>query len=419
MKSRLIGGAEDLISADAVRESSTKMIAPGSVLIVTRSGILERTLPVGLTTVPVTLNQDIKAISPHPMVDARYLAWALAAFEGDILRHCRKAGTTVASIETSQLRGFTIPVAPLPEQRRIVAALEEQLSELDAAIEGLNRARTNAKRVRDSILDTAVSGGLTAGRKAVDDLPTDWKRVNLGTVADIQGGIQKQPKRAPSNHHFPFLRVANVHRGRLVLDEIHRVELFGNELERLRLLRGDLLIVEGNGSPGEIGRMAIWDGSIVDCVHQNHIIRARPTGSLQSEFLAMYWNSPTGSRLVQAVTSSTSGLLTLSVAKVSRIPVPVPPLSEQRRLVAIVESQFAVIDRMALDVGIQLRRAARLRQSILVAAFEGRLVPQDPNDEPASAPIDRIGSTPTAADSKPVTRRAPSKAKPSRSTRHA
>src|ERR1039458_10237135 len=100
------------------------------------------------------------------------------------------------------------------------------------------------------------------------------------------------------------------------------MELFGEELEKLRLQTGDLLIVEGNGSPSEIGRMAIWRGEIENCVHQNHIIRARLLGGIVPNFCASYWNSPTGSSEVLSLAGSTSGLYTLSVSKVGRLPIP-------------------------------------------------------------------------------------------------
>lgn len=283
---------------------------------------------------------------------------------------------SMRNIGQDRIRAIRLPLAPLPEQRRIVAALEEHLSALDAAVAGLVRARANVTRYRAAVLDEAVHAG-------TDALPAGWQWTSLGEISDVQGGIQKQPKRAPVSNHYPFLRVANVHRGRLVLDEVHRIELFGAELSRLRLERGDLLIVEGNGSQSEIGRMAVWDGSIENCVHQNHIIRARPREGVSSEYLAFYWNSPSGARRVQAVASSTSGLHTLSVAKVKGIPVPLPPFEEQQRIVESVGVRLAVADRTLDDIDVQRARAARLRQSILQSAFSGGLVPQDPADAPA------------------------------------
>ena len=165
---------------------------------------------------------------------------------------------------------------------------------------------------------------------------------------------------------------------------------FPGELDKLRLLGEDLLIVEGNGSPSQIGRMAIWKGEIEDCVHQNHIIRARLQGELVPLYVESYWNSPIGASEVSKVASSTSGLYTLSVSKVSDLPMPLPPLAEQFRIVAEVERRLSVIQQTEASVEINLTRAERLRQSILKQAFSGKLVPQDPNDEPASELLERI-----------------------------
>jgi len=128
----------------------------------------------------------------------------------------------------------------------------------------------------------------------------------MNQVTRIQGGIQKQPSRAPKHHSFPYLRVANVLRGRLDLSEVHNIELFGDELNVLWLQCGDLLIVEGNGSKNEIGRSALWNGAIKNAVHQNHIIRARLVAG-EPQYLDYYWNSPDGSRRVGQVAGSTSG----------------------------------------------------------------------------------------------------------------
>lgn len=390
MKTRVIRESQDRITERALSSSSVKLVPADSVLIVVRSGILEHTLPTAVSAVPVTLNQDMKGIVPCPGIAVEYLALLFAALEKDLLQTCRKAGTTVASIETSVLRSVRVPIAPYSEQRRIVTMLDTHLSELNAAEVELKRARTNAFHLRDAVLERAVKDEGAKADRAFGSAFGRWSWCELGEVAEVQGGIQKQPKRTPRSNSFPFLRVANVRRGQLILDDVHKVELFGDELTRLRLQKGDLLIVEGNGSPSEIGRMAIWDGSIVDCVHQNHIIRARPGTRVTSEFLAMYWNSPTGARVVQSAASSTSGLHTLSVAKVSRIRIPVPSLEEQERIVRIASEQIALIEKAIRDLDLQLARARRVRQAILRAAIEGKLVPQDPNDEPASVLLDRI-----------------------------
>lgn len=152
---------------------------------------------------------------------------------------------------------------------------------------------------------------------SLPSLPKGWCWATVTEIAEVQGGIQKQPKRKPSKNGCPYLRVANVLRNRLDLSEVHEIGLFGNELERLRLLKGDLLVVEGNGSKTEIGRSAIWNAAIDPCVHQNHIIRVRSVAGVP-EFLNYYWNSTEGNQRVMDEAASTSGLYTLSVAKVCK-----------------------------------------------------------------------------------------------------
>jgi type I restriction enzyme S subunit len=189
----------------------------------------------------------------------------------------------------------------LAEQRRIVGEIEKQFTRLEAGVAVLRRVQANLHRYRAAVLKAACEG--------------DWPRKPLADVAEIQGGIQKQPSRRPVKNHYPYLRVANVLRGCLDLSEMSRMELFDDELRKLRLQAGDLLIVEGNGSVSEIGRMAIWKNEVKDCVHQNHIIRARLAKGVLPKFAAIYWNSPDGQRRITEVASSTSGLYTLSGAK--------------------------------------------------------------------------------------------------------
>jgi type I restriction enzyme, S subunit len=106
-------------------------------------------------------------------------------------------------------------------------------------------------------------------------LPHGWTWARIDEISEVQGGIQKTQLRRPVREHYPYLRVANVQRDALRLSEIERFELAPEELEKWRLAAGDLLIVEGNGSADEIGRCAVWNGSIDPCVYQNHLIRVR------------------------------------------------------------------------------------------------------------------------------------------------
>lgn len=279
-------------------------------------------------------------------------------------------GTNINNLKRGHIVDTPVPVPPLDEQRRIVEILEDHLSRLDAAGASLRDADRRADALR---------------RSAMARLPWEPLRA-LADVAEIQGGIQKQPRRRPSINPYPFLRVANVTAEGLDLADVHQVELFDGELERLRLLEGDLLVVEGNGSPTQIGRAAIWDDSIPDCVHQNHLIRVRPGPQLLPAFLEAAWNSPRMRRQLTNVASSTSGLYTLSVSKLARLLVPVPSFDQQEeatgRLMELQES----IGRVRAEVRVGVARASQLRRALLAAAFTGRLTGGSSDEELVQEP---------------------------------
>jgi type I restriction enzyme S subunit len=192
-----------------------------------------------------------------------------------------------------------------------------------------------------------------------EELPTGWVWVKAEQIFNVTGGIQKQPKRMPVNNTFPYLGVSNVQRGRLDLESVARFELFPGELEKYSLERGDLLVVEGNGSSNEIGRCARWNGEIPDCVHQNHIIRCRPLREGLEHYALVYLNSPSGIATMQRLAITTAGLYNLSVGKINQIYIPLPPLAEQRRIVAKVGELMKICDE--LDVALTDTRA-RQRQ---------------------------------------------------------
>jgi type I restriction enzyme S subunit len=203
------------------------------------------------------------------------------------------------------------------------------------------------------------------------NLPPGWIRASIDEIAEVQGGIQKQPKRRPRENPAPFLRVANVLRGRLDLEDVHSVELFDGELERYVLRYGDLLVVEGNGSPEQIGRAAMWRDEISGSVHQNHLIRVRPTSAVLPKYLALAWNSPDIAGQLRDVASSTSGLYTLSTTKIKSIVVPVPPIREQGSIVATLEDHLSRVEVADSQLDAIARRTERYRDQVLISVGTG------------------------------------------------
>ena len=159
-----------------------------------------------------------------------------------------------------------------------------------------------------------------------------------------------------------------------------------------------MLIVEGNGSVDQIGRAAIWNGEIDDCAHQNHIIRWRSGGCILPKFALFWLLSPQGRSSLVEVASSTTGLHTLSISKVSAIPVMMPTLTEQKEIVRRVEALFTFSNRLEARYKTACNQVEQLTPALLAKAFRGALVPQDPNDEPASVLLERIRAVRAVAE---------------------
>ena len=230
------------------------------------------------------------------------------------------------------------------------------------------------------------------------ELPEGWDWCNLGSISDVTGGLTKNSKRQSFALQVPYLRVANVYANRLELNEVLNIGVTEAELSRVKLQKGDLLIVEGNGSIEQIGRVALWSGEVSGCAHQNHLIKARPLPSLDSAYAMYFLLSKQGRDLIVEVASSTSGLHTLSISKVENLRIPLSSPAEQSEIAKILDEKLSLLDQMEDEIKINLKRTEALRQSILKKAFSGQLVAQDPNDEPASELLKRIRTEREAAE---------------------
>jgi type I restriction enzyme S subunit len=358
-------------------------------------------------------------------------------------------------VPAQYVQSSSLPIPPAAEQRRIVEKIDELFSLIEAGEQALARAAKLLERYRQSVLNAAVTGELTKdwrekhkgeiesgedllkrilkarraawekaelaklqarGKPPTDtrwkqkykepdipdvqeliELPSGWVWASAAQLGFVSGGLTKNPSRTQLSRRLPYLRVANVYADELKLEDVDEIGVAESEVERVVLAPSDLLLVEGNGSKDQIGRVAIWDGNIPLCVHQNHIIKLRLIIPELSRWVLWWFLSQAGRDFIEDVASSTSGLYTLSISKVSSLVVPLPPLDEAVMLGDIVDREASSIGRAIADVHDESHRSAALRQSILAAAFSGRLVPQDPADEPASVLLQRICEERSAA----------------------
>ena len=293
----------------------------------------------------------------------------------------RDSSTTIPSLRRPDLEAVRVAIAPLAEQERIVAVVEEHFSRLDAAGSALD---TTQRRL-DALRRSAAA--------ELFDRP-DWTWSTLGEIADLKGGVTKDSKREadPNYVEYPYLRVANVQRGFLDLSVVTSIRADRHKAEKLVLQHGDILFNEG-GDRDKLGRGWVWEGQIENCIHQNHVFRARLTnGGFDPYFISMHANT-WGQRWFETHGKQTTNLASINLATLKTFPVPAPSIDEQRAVVAELQSIMRTEDRLRTDIDEAVLHLKTLRRSILSTAFSGQLVPQDPQNEPASVLLERIAAS--------------------------
>jgi len=339
--------------------------------------------------------------------------------------------TALPGLGRPDLEATPLVIAPQAEQERIVVAIEEAFSNLEAGEAGLRTVRQLLKRMRDVILAAAVTGRLvsqdptdTPATKLLADLgiepispvdapalPDAWAWASLGSISDsVRNGIfVSRPPEVPPG--IPILRIGAVRRLELDLSDIRyaQLDIADPAVSRASLAHGDLLFTRYNGNPEFVGACAVVPMTKGPVLHPDKLIRVVVRMEVaDSTYVAIAVSAGTSRSFIEGVTKTTAGQAGISGGDLKLVPVPVAPLPEQRRIVVEVDRQLSFLDACERAVDAGLVRSAALRRSILKAAFEGGLVEQDPTDEPASVLLERIRAERAAAP-KTRTRRATAK----------
>jgi type I restriction enzyme, S subunit len=350
-------------------------------------------------------------------------------------------------LNLAEIRGIWLPLAPLPEQHRIVEKIDELFSDLDAGVASLERAKANLKRYRASVLKSAVEGSLTEqwrkehpqaedGGILLDRIlrerrekwekhqlqrfkekgkepPKNWESKYEEPSAPDTSELPELPegwvwatveqllaegtcngisiKGSDTPPGVPALRLNAMTESGFDYSQHRFIPIGGDVANDLAIQKDDLFVSRGNGSLHLVGRAVLAQQPPFLLVFPDTMIRVRLTASASlKHFIAKVWQSRLMRRQVETKARTTAGIYKISQADVEEFAVPLPPLAEQEQIVALVEERLSQIDSAEKTIDAELIRSKRLRQSILKRAFEGKLVPQDPKDEPASVLLERI-----------------------------
>ena len=361
-----------------------------------------------------------------------------------------RQGITQVNLNTGIVGDFQIPIPPLPEQHRIVAAIESYLTRLDDAVASLERVQKNLKRYRASVLKAAVEGRLVpteaelarkegreyepagvlldrilkerrrrweedelARMKAKGEEPKNdkWKEKYKEPVAPDTSGLPDLPEgwvwtttdalfcfvtsgsrgwaKYYSEDGAVFLRMGNLDHDTVALDlaDIQNVNPpAGQEGTRTRVQVGDILV----SITADVGMIGLYDRDLGETYINQHVALARPSLSELGRYVAWYLCSRDGGQKQFNLLRRGATKVGLGLDDIRNVAVPLPPVAEQLRLVGQVEELLSLADAQEGSLAVQVRGIGRLRQSILKWAFEGKLVDQDPTDEPASVLLERI-----------------------------
>ena len=443
--------------ASGVIDSVNSYLFDGTYLLITEDGV------------PLSQSKDVAFVANGKfwVNNHAHVVKALGNLPLEYLKACANStnlqgyvtGTTRLKLTQAALNSIPVPLPPLPEQRRIVAAIERHFSRLDAAVASLKRAQANLARYRASVLKAACEGELVPteahlakserrdyepadqllartlaerrarwqaqakpGRKykeptapdtsGLPELPEGWVWSRFDqVVSTLEGGTAVSATNTRSNR--PVLRSSAVRQGLVDYEDFRYLPDGAKQAADPYIATGDLLFTRLSGTLEYVGNCAVvgeLQGRKVE--FPDRMFRGRCVAGISPNFVQITFAEKTLRRSLEAKAKSSAGHQRISLSDLREYSVPLPPLAEQRRIVAEVERRLSAIQQAEAAVEANLARAERLRQSILKQAFSGKLVPQDPNDEPASALLERIRAEREAAQAaakpsrKPKRRRA-------------
>lgn len=410
-------GKPEVVDGRTIR-SSKRPVEPDDILVCKINPRINRVWRVGeYRGNPQVASPEWIVIRPHGSGCAtpKYLQFYLSSprFREWIVERVSGVTGSHTRAQPREVMSQSIPLPPLPEQMRIVEALEDQLSRLAAAEGILARVWIRSRTLDDMCVDDVVLGRvldlpLTSspsdalrGRhdrfdyQALPPLPADWEWALAEKLCQsINSGSTPAAGLMQENHgDVPFLKVYNIDpAGHLdftksptfVSSDTHR-----GQLRRSITLPGDV-VTNIVGPP--LGKSATVPDSHPEWNHNQAVVSFRAGDDVEPQWLAACLRSPFIVGLLKSTARATAGQFNIALTTCRELPLPKPPVEVQRALLEELADQQSVLRHARLTVNAINSRSTALRRSVLRAAFRGQLVDQDPSDEPATAALERLRS---------------------------
>ena len=326
------------ITSHAVKNSSTTLLPVDSIIVVVRSGILRKYLPVAKNTLNLAINQDIKALIPAGAYVPDYLLHLLMWCGPRILATCLKSGTTVESVEFRWLKSFAIALPPTKAEQEAIA---EAMSDADALIESLEQFLTKKRRIKKGAMQE-----LLTGKKRLPGFSGEWEVKRLGEIAFIKtGGRNNQDKSENGEYPF-FVRSATV----------ERINSYSYDCEAI--------LIPGEGGIGDIfhyvrGRFD---------VHQRVYAITQFSPETLGRFVYVYMVEKFGAHAMRNSVKATVDSLRLPTFQNFELVMP-PTVEEQITIATILSDMDAEI--VALET--KLAKARQLKQGMMQELLTGRI----------------------------------------------
>jgi len=372
----------------------------------------------------VTNNSLVLEIPSHPKITKRFLYYGLQAID----RSRMVTGSAQPQVTINNAVILEIPVPPISEQDRIVAEIEKHFTRLDAGIAALSRVQAKLKRYCAAVLKAACEGKLVenevgrqkkkrgkvetgeklltrilaerriswAGRGKykvpvppntanLPQLPVGWAWATIEQLAAPEpNAITDGPfgSNLKTEHYKDtgprVIRLQNIGDGIYVDEEAHISLVHFERLQKHRIFAGDVVIAGFGENPP---RSCIIPDSLGPAIVKADCIRFKPHRSIMSKYVNSALNSDPVRKRTKGMVHGV-GRPRLNLGEIKSIVLPLPPLAEQKRIVAEVERRLSIIEELESEVSANLQRATRLRQSILHKAFSGELVAREVTTQP-------------------------------------